>query len=81
MFIDATYIMAAADSRAPVGDVTSADERTMTEMLQASYMCCVYQHWEGDHPARKRLRRRRFSVVVGVCSSSHTRNMWILQSV
>lgn len=34
--------------------------------LQASYAVCLYQNWEGQHPARGRVRRQRYPMVISL---------------
>jgi hypothetical protein len=36
------------------------------EALQAAYMVCLYQNWEGTDASKRRIRRYRFSTVVSV---------------
>jgi len=41
--------------------------KSKTEVLQAAYMCCLYQNWEGSDVSRRRIRRHRFTNLVSVC--------------
>lgn len=41
------------------------------QALQASYIVCLYQNWEGVDASKRRIRRHRFSTVVSVSPSSH----------
>ncbi|KAL1890729.1 hypothetical protein Sste5346_008054 [Sporothrix stenoceras] len=36
------------------------------QALQASYIVCLYQNWEGTNESKQRIRRYRFSTVVSV---------------
>jgi hypothetical protein len=36
------------------------------QALQASYMVCMIQNWEGDDSAKRRIRRYRYSTVIAV---------------
>jgi hypothetical protein len=36
------------------------------QALQASYVVCLYQNWEGIDASKRRIRRHRFSTVVSV---------------
>jgi hypothetical protein len=36
------------------------------QALQASYIVCLYQNWEGSDTSKRRIRRHRFSTVVSV---------------
>ncbi|KAK1829514.1 hypothetical protein QBC39DRAFT_262799 [Podospora conica] len=36
------------------------------QALQASYVVCLYQNWEGVDASKRRIRRHRFSTVVSV---------------
>jgi hypothetical protein len=57
-------------------DTESADETdpssTMLSILpklqalQAAYVVCLYQNWEGADASKRRIRRHRFSTVVSV---------------
>ena len=36
------------------------------QALQAAYMVCLFQNWEGDEAAKRRIRRFKYSIVVAV---------------
>jgi hypothetical protein len=38
----------------------------MVEAIQAAYIVCLYQNWEGGDASRRRIRRYRFSNLVSV---------------
>ncbi|KAK3329158.1 hypothetical protein B0H66DRAFT_14919 [Apodospora peruviana] len=40
--------------------------RRKLQALQASYIVCLYQNWEGNDTSKRRIRRHRFSTVVSV---------------
>lgn len=40
------------------------------QALQASYIVCLYQNWEGTDACKRRIRRHRFSTVVSVSGES-----------
>ncbi len=58
------------DVSAPVN--TPANQRRL-QALQAAYLVCLYQNWEGTDPSKRRIRRHRFSTVVSV-SAGHSRH-------
>jgi hypothetical protein len=35
--------------------------------LQASFLVCAYQNWEGSNKTKERIRRLRYSMIVAVC--------------
>lgn len=43
------------------------------QALQAAYLVCIYQNWEGSDRSRQRIRRVRYSMVVAVCAESCSR--------
>jgi hypothetical protein len=45
-------------------------QRHKIQALQAAYMVCLYQTWEGDDASKRRVRRNRFATLVSVSSSS-----------
>ncbi|KAK0631445.1 hypothetical protein B0T14DRAFT_559239 [Immersiella caudata] len=57
-------------------DTESADETDLSstmlpispklQALQAAYVICLYQNWEGADASKRRIRRHRFSTVVSV---------------
>lgn len=56
------------DDRSPSPDVLAS--RPKLQALQASYIVCLYQNWEGSDASKRRIRRRRFSTVVSVSTSA-----------
>lgn len=54
----------------PSTEVTSPTSvlasRRKLQALQASYIVCLYQNWEGTDAGKRRIRRHRFSTVVSV---------------
>ncbi|KAL4794365.1 hypothetical protein BDV19DRAFT_379494 [Aspergillus venezuelensis] len=38
--------------------------RSKIQALQAAYMVCLYQTWEGDDASKRRVRRNRFATLV-----------------
>lgn len=55
------------DSFVSANDSTTPDmRRAKTQALQAAYMVCLYQNWEGSDMSRRRIRRYRFSTLVSV---------------
>ncbi|CAK7234542.1 hypothetical protein SEUCBS140593_008978 [Sporothrix eucalyptigena] len=54
---------------ATASSLTSFDPVTnkrKIQALQASYIVCLYQNWEGTDESKQRIRRYRFSTVVSV---------------
>ncbi|KAL2133004.1 hypothetical protein VTI74DRAFT_3042 [Chaetomium olivicolor] len=43
--------------------ITPANQRKL-QALQAAFLVCVYQNWEGTDASKRRIRRHRFSTVV-----------------
>ncbi|KAF3394654.1 hypothetical protein F1880_005444 [Penicillium rolfsii] len=41
------------------------------ETLQAAYLVCLFQNWEGSEITQRRIRRRRYSTVVAVSQTLH----------
>ncbi|KAL3459689.1 hypothetical protein BJX64DRAFT_279059 [Aspergillus heterothallicus] len=39
-------------------------QRPKIQALQAAYMVCLYQTWEGDDGSKRRIRRNRFATLV-----------------
>jgi hypothetical protein len=56
---------AVTDISIPVS--TPANQRKL-QALQAAYLVCLYQNWEGTDASKRRIRRHRFSTVVSVCN-------------
>ena len=46
--------------------VSTIENRQKLQALQAAYIVCLYQNWEGADPSKRRIRRHRFSTVVSV---------------
>lgn len=42
-------------------------KREKLHALQAAYLVCVYQNWEGSVAGKERIRRLRYSMIVAVC--------------
>lgn len=40
--------------------------RRKLQALQAAYIVCLYQNWEGSDASKRRIRRYRFGTVVSV---------------
>ncbi|GFF38041.1 C2H2 type zinc finger domain protein [Aspergillus udagawae] len=51
-------------NRDPVSPFHPVRDRQKMQALQAAYMVCLYQNWEGTDASKKRIRRHRFSTVV-----------------
>lgn len=41
-------------------------QKPMVEAIQAAYLVCLYQNWEGGGASRRRIRRYRFNNLVSV---------------
>lgn len=41
-------------------------DRPRLQALQAAYIVCLFQNWEGTDASKRRIRRHRFSTVVSV---------------
>jgi hypothetical protein len=37
------------------------------KVMQAAYLVCLLQNWEGDDAAKKRIRQNRFVTLIAVC--------------
>ena len=48
--------------------------REKLRALQAAYMVCLYQNWEGTSPSKRRIRRYRYSTVVAAARDIGIRN-------
>ncbi|KAK4135923.1 hypothetical protein BT67DRAFT_448813 [Trichocladium antarcticum] len=52
----------------PVNDTTppfsTLADRPRLQALQAAYVVCLFQNWEGTDASKRRIRRHRFSTVV-----------------
>uniref|UniRef100_A0A093VGT3 Zinc-type alcohol dehydrogenase-like protein n=1 Tax=Talaromyces marneffei PM1 TaxID=1077442 RepID=A0A093VGT3_TALMA len=53
-------------NRDPIVPFHPARDRQKTQALQAAYMVCLYQNWEGTDAGKKRIRRHRFSTVLSI---------------
>lgn len=51
----------------------------MVEAIQAAYIVCLYQNWEGSDASRRRIRRYRFSNLVSVCSPFMRGSMQLIE--
>lgn len=40
--------------------------RNVVQALQAAFMVCLYQNWEGSDASKRRIRRYRFATLVSV---------------
>lgn len=40
--------------------------RNIVQAIQAAYMVCLYQNWEGSDASKRRIRRYRFATLVSV---------------
>lgn len=56
-------------NRDPVSPFQPVHELKKIQALQAAYMVCLYQNWEGTDASKKRIRRHRFSTVLSVSLS------------
>ncbi|KAL2838960.1 hypothetical protein BJY01DRAFT_257866 [Aspergillus pseudoustus] len=60
-----------------------AKYRHKIQALQAAYMVCLYQTWEGDDASKRRVRRNRFATLVstardvGIPMARHTQYSWL----
>lgn len=43
-------------------------QRNVVQALQAAFMVCLYQNWEGSDASKRRIRRYRFATLVSVSS-------------
>lgn len=50
------------------GVLIPATQKRKVQALQAAYIVCLYQNWEGTDASKRRIRRYRFSTVVSVRS-------------
>jgi hypothetical protein len=42
-------------------------EISPVKVMQAAYLMCLLQNWEGDDTAKKRIRQYRFITLIAVC--------------
>lgn len=66
----------------PVFPFNPSANRRKIQALQACYMVCLFQNWEGSDATKRRIRRHRYSTVVSVSGASdvcieRTREEWI----
>ncbi|KAK5463787.1 hypothetical protein LTR55_011818 [Exophiala xenobiotica] len=56
------------DAPAPVCRETGEAKRPLGKLraLQAAYIVCLYQNWEGSNSSKRRIRRHRFSTIIAV---------------
>ena len=47
-------------------EITLPENQRKLQALQAAYLVCLYQNWEGNDASKRRIRRHRFSTVVSV---------------
>ena len=47
-----------------------ATQKRKVQALQAAYIVCLYQNWEGTDSSKRRTRRYRFGTVISVCDFS-----------
>jgi hypothetical protein len=45
-------------------------QRRKIQAVQAAYIVCLYQNWEGTDASKSRIRRYRFATLVSVSVSS-----------
>jgi hypothetical protein len=48
-------------------------QTAIVQAIQAAYIVCLYQNWEGTDASRRRIRRYRFSNLVSVGIRAHSR--------
>lgn len=48
--------------------------RSKIQAMQAAYIVCLYQNWEGSDSAKRRIRRHRFSTLVSVARDIELHN-------
>ena len=54
-----------------------ATQKRKVQALQAAYIVCLYQNWEGTDASKRRIRRYRFGTVIsaardiGLASAAH----------
>lgn len=49
--------------------------RNIVQAIQAAYMVCLYQNWEGSDASKRRIRRYRFATLVSVSVLSAPRTL------
>ncbi|KAK5218720.1 hypothetical protein LTR72_008659 [Exophiala xenobiotica] len=48
------------------GSDIAGSAKQKIQALQAAYMVCLFQNWEGSDQSKRRIRRHRYSTVIGV---------------
>jgi hypothetical protein len=66
VFNDAAFYTNISDDELRDHHTSGTKSRKMTQVLQAAYAVCLFQNWEGNDLAKKRIRRYRYSIVVAV---------------
>jgi hypothetical protein len=62
-------IIAGIDDQPTTCSILSSRRRL--QALQAAYIVCLYQNWEGTDISKRRIRRYRFSTMVSVSLCVH----------
>ena len=65
IFTDDDFCNDSMDGQSTPGLEPSAN-MSKIQALQAAYMVCLYQGWEGIETNKRRIRRFRFSTVISV---------------
>jgi hypothetical protein len=65
VFADEHFRRAVSTSGQTTDDFTI--QQDAVKALQAAYLMCLLQNWEGDANSKRRIRRVRFSMVTWVC--------------
>jgi hypothetical protein len=47
-------------------DVVDSTDLSPVKVMQAAYLMCLLQNWEGDDTAKKRIRQYRFITLIAV---------------
>jgi len=48
-------------------DVVGDTDLSPVKVMQAAYLMCLLQNWEGNDAAKKRIRQYRFITLIAVC--------------
>jgi hypothetical protein len=48
-------------------NVVDGNDPSPVKVMQAAYLMCLLQNWEGDDAAKKRIRQYRFITLIAVC--------------
>jgi hypothetical protein len=51
-------------------NVVDDKDLSPAKVMQAAYLMCLLQNWEGDDAAKKRIRQYRFITLIAVCEIS-----------